>query len=109
MCQMPRSYGGFTETELFLHTNLRAYFDEKLKQDYVQGRRGALYRLLMEHVMDCLEERHAIEISREYECGDSIMVIYNKTKTLNDVCHEILRLGPGKYENLDQLLPKERV
>jgi hypothetical protein len=109
ICQMPDSYGGFTETELFLHTNLRAYFDDKLKHEYLEGRRGALYRMLMEHVMTCLEERDAVEISRDYEYGESIMKIYNKTETLKKICSEILSLGLGASDKLDKLLPVNRV
>ena len=56
--------------------------------------------------MTCLEERGAVEISRDYEYGESVMKIYNRTETLRKVCPEILRLGSRAGDNLDKLLPK---
>ncbi|HZA70785.1 MAG TPA: hypothetical protein VE548_13905 [Nitrososphaeraceae archaeon] len=109
MCDMCDKHGTFTETELFFHTRLRAYFDEKLNQEYLHGKRGTLYKLLMDHVMSCLERRNAVKKSLEYEYGGSEMVLYKKSEILENVCPEILKIGIGaQTSDLDRLLPQKQ-
>lgn len=102
MCE---KYGNFTETELFFHTDLKAYMDDKFGQEYLKGKRGALYKLLMDRVMRCLIDRGVVKIDTNYEYGQSQMVIYKKTELLERHCTEIMRYQMGDQEEFDRLLP----
>ena len=46
MCEMCEKHGSFTETELFFHTKLEAYIDEKLSKEYLEGKQGTRYVLV---------------------------------------------------------------
>jgi hypothetical protein len=54
MCEKADSYDTFPETELFHRTELKAYIDPKLSQQYLEGQRGTLHKIIMDNVMDCL-------------------------------------------------------
>jgi hypothetical protein len=107
MCDMSGIYDTFPETLLFHRTDLKSYIDPKFSQEYLLGKGGTLYKLIMDNVMDCLKDRDAVEIDTEYEYGDSEMVIYRKQKKLEVMCDEFKKHELGDLTLLDRLLPKE--
>jgi hypothetical protein len=94
MCELCEKYESFPETELFHRTDLKAYIDNKLSQQYLSGKKS-LYKIIMTNVKKCLIDRDAVEVSYEYEYGDSKMIIYKKKKKLLDVCSEFERYHMG--------------
>jgi hypothetical protein len=107
LCEMCNKYGTFLETELFFRTDLKGYLDERYGQDYLHGKEGTLYKLLMDKIMSCLLNRHALEVSRSYPYGASEMVVYKTTQNLEKKCEEFKKYEMGSYEQLDKLLPLE--
>lgn len=105
MCDLSEKYGTFLETELFFRTDLKAYLDERYGQQYIQGEENALYKFLMDKVMNCLVNRHAIEVSMRYPYGGFEMVVYKLTQRSKDKCEEFKRYEMGDSILLDRLLP----
>jgi hypothetical protein len=105
MCEMCDKYETFNDRELFHRTDLKAFIDSKLSQEYLAGKGGTLYELVMTNVMNCLIGRNAVEISNKYPYGDSDMVLYKKSKKLMDLCNEFMKYEMGDSKLLDKLLP----
>lgn len=107
ICGMCDRYSTFPETELFHKTNLKGYIDENYGQHYLHGRRGSLYKLLMDRIMNCLKDRDAVEIAGNYGYGDSEIIIYKPSQNLKEKCEK-----SKKYEEmadmsrLDEFFPK---
>jgi hypothetical protein len=106
MCEMSDKYGSFLETELFFRTDLKAYLDEHYGEEYLHGKEGTLYKLLMDKVMNYLLNRHAVEVSKSYPYGESEMKIYKITQKLKNKCKEF-KYEMGDHKLLDELLPHD--
>ena len=55
--------------------------------------------------MNCLLNRHAVEVSIRYPYGEYEMAVYKKTQRLKDKCEEFKIHEMGDSTLLDRLLP----
>jgi len=55
------------------------HLDERYGQDYLHSKEGTHFKLLMDRVMNCLLNRHAVEVSMRYPYGGYEMMVYRKT------------------------------
>jgi hypothetical protein len=54
------------------------HLDERYGQDYLREE-GTHFKLLMDRVMNCLLNKHAVEVSMRYPYGGYEMMVYRKT------------------------------
>jgi hypothetical protein len=107
ICEMSDRYSTFPESELFHKTNLKGFIDENYGQHYLHSKRGTLYKLLMDRIMNCLKDRDTVEIAGNYGYGDSEIIVYKPSQNLKDKCEK-----SKKYEEmadmsrLDEFFPK---
>jgi hypothetical protein len=106
ICEMCDRYSTFPETELFHKTNLKGYIDENYGQHYLHGKRGTLYKLLMDRIMNCLRDRDAVEIAGNYGYGDSEINVYKPTQKLKDNCEKSKKYEMADMSRLDEFFPK---
>ena len=106
ICEMSDRYSTFPETELFHKTKLKGYIDENYGQLYLQGRRGILYKLLMDRIMDCLRDRDAVEIAGNYGYADSEITIYKPSQNLKDKCEKSKKYEMADISRLDEFFPR---
>jgi hypothetical protein len=106
ICEMSDRYSTFPETELFHKTKLKGYIDENYGQLYLQGRRGILYKLLMDRIMNCLRDRDAVEIAGNYGYADSEITIYKPSQNLKDKCEKSEKYEMADMSRLDEFFPR---
>jgi hypothetical protein len=106
ICEMCESYSTFPETELFHKTKLKGYIDENYGQHYLHARRGTLYKLLMDRIMNCLMDRDAVEIAGNYGYGDSEIIIYKPSQNLKEKCEKSKKYEMEDMSRLDEFFPK---
>jgi hypothetical protein len=106
ICEMSDRYSTFPETELFHKTKLKGYIDENYGQLYLQGRRGILYKLLMDRIMDCLRDRDAVETAGNYGYADSEITIYKPSQNLKDKCEKSKKYEMADISRLDEFFPR---
>ena len=106
MCDVSNIYDTFPETLLFHRTDLKSYIDPKFSKEYLHGKGGIIYKLVMDNVMDCLMNREAIEIVDEYKYGNLNMILYGQKRRLKDLCDEFKKYEIVDSALLDRLLPK---
>jgi hypothetical protein len=99
ICEMSDRYSTFPETELFHKTKLKG-------QHYLHGRRGTLYKLLTDRIMNCLMDRDAVEIAGNYGYGDSEIIIYKPSQNLKDKCEKSKKYEMADVSRLDEFFPK---
>jgi hypothetical protein len=106
ICEMCDRYSTFSETELFHKTRLKGYIDENYGQHYLHGRRGTLYKLLMDRIMNCLMDRDAVETAGNYVYGDSEIIIYRPSPNLRDKCEKSRKYEMADISRLDEFFPR---
>jgi hypothetical protein len=106
ICEMCERDSTFPETELFHKTKLKGYIDENYGQHYLHGRRGTLYKLLMDRIMNCLMDRDAVEIAGNYGYGDSEIIIYKPSQNLKEKCEKSKKYEMEDMSRLDEFFPK---
>jgi hypothetical protein len=106
MCDVSNIYDTFPETLLFHRTDLKSYIDPKFSKEYLHGKGGIIYKLVMDNVMDCLMDREAVEIVEEYKYGNLNMILYGQKRRLKDLCDEFKKYEIVDSALLDRLLPK---
>ena len=105
MCDMSDKHDTFIETELFFKTGLHGYIDKKYGQEYLHGKERALYKLIMERIMNSLKSRNAIEMT-ETNIHGSKMTMIKKSQILEDKCNEFKNApGMGDISMLNRILP----
>jgi len=105
MCDTSDKHDTFIETELFFKAGLHGYIDKKYGQEYLYGKERALYKLIMEGIMNSLKSRNAIEMIVTHAHG-SKMTMIKKSQILEDKCNEFKKApGMGDVSLLNRILP----
>ena len=95
LCEAPESWGGLSDVELIIRCALKAFENNELLQDFLNGKQNNVYRAIIDEVMYDLAGRGiALKDHLSISYGDIEMNRYRKGPALTaDKCREITNIG----------------
>src|SRR5205807_3030131 len=95
LCEAPESWGGLSDVELIIRCALKAFENNELLQDFLNGKQNNVYKAIIDEVMYDLAGRGiALKDHFSISCGDIEMNRYRKGPALTaDKCREITNIG----------------
>jgi len=107
LCEAPESWGGLSDVELIIRCALKAFENNELLQDFLNGKQNNVYKAIIDEVMYDLAGRGiALKDHLSIPYGDIEMNRYRKGPALTaDKCREITNIGLGDENALDRIFP----
>jgi len=95
LCEAPESWGGLSDVELIIRCALKAFENNELLQDFLNGKQNNVYKAIIDEVMYDLAGRGiALKDHLSIPYGDIEMNRYRKGPALTaDKCREITNIG----------------
>jgi hypothetical protein len=92
----------FHQIDLLKNTGLHAFIDEKMQTDFTYGRRGTVYKLLMDEVMNSLVDRGAVKLFLEQSWGNTTLNYYKVLERLTNNCESFT---VSRDVDIDEIIP----